>query len=209
MIPMRYRFLMAMSSILLLGGCFGDAIKRPSPASYDFTAALTAPVSAQPSRLSLRQIEVLAPSWLELPAMQYVLAYAEAARREAYAESRWVAPPARLLERALARRLLSGQETVAAAGCRLRVELDEFAQIYAAPGSSHALLEVRAMLLAPRANELLLRRNFRLSSAAGSNARAGVLAFTGASRDLGNQIEHWLNQMADGMPGLIQRCRLG
>lgn len=206
---MRYRVLTTMSLVLLLGGCFGEVSKRPNPATYDFTSALTMPATAQPSRLSLRHIEVQAPTWLELPAMQYVLAYANAARREAYAESRWVAPPARLLERAVARRLLFGSEENNLAGCRLRVELDEFVQKFDTPGSSQALVEVRAMLLAPRANDLLLRRSFRLSVPAGADARAGVLGFSGATRDLGNEIAQWLNQAADGMPGLIQRCRLG
>lgn len=206
---MRYRLFFAVSLILLLGGCFGEAGKRPGPASYDFSAALTPPDPGQPSRLILRNVEVQAPSWLDLPAMQYVLAHAEAARRQTYADSRWVAPPARLLERSLARRLLAGKETVSAAGCRLRIELDEFVQVFDAPGSSRALVEVRAMLLAPRANDLLLRSNFRLSPAAGADARAGVQAFGGAARELGNEIERWLKQAAGGMPGLIERCRQG
>lgn len=141
--------------------------------------------------------------------MQYFLAYADATRREVYAESRWAAPPARLLEKALARRLLSGNAGIQSAGCRLRVELDEFAQVYDAPGSSHALLEVRAMLMAPRANVLLLRRSFRQSPATGADARAGVLGFAAATRDLGAEIEHWLDQMALEQPALIERCRLG
>lgn len=206
---MRHRPFLAVTLILLLGGCFGEAGKRPGPASYDFSAALTPPVAGQPSRLILRNVEVQAPSWLDQPAMQYVLAHVEAARRQTYADSRWVAPPARLLERALARRLLAGKETVSAAGCRLRVELDEFVQIFDMPDSSRALVEVRVMLLAPRANDLLLRGNFRLSPAAGADARGGVRAFGGAARDLGNEIELWLNQVAGGMPGLIERCRLG
>jgi len=206
---MRYPSFLAATMALLLSACFGDAGKRPSPASYDFAAALAAPDSVPPSRLSLRQIEVQAPAWLESPAMQYILAYADPARREIYAESRWVAPPARLLEKALARRLLSGTSGIQSAGCRLRVELDEFAQVYDAPGSSRALVEARAMLLAPRGNVLLLRRSFRQSPATGADARAGVVAFTNATRDLGVEIDHWLNQMADEMPALIERCRNG
>lgn len=206
---MRYPSFLAATIVLLLSGCFGDAGKRPSPASYDFAAAQTVPVSVQPSRLDLRQIEVQAPSWLDTTGMQYILANADGARREAYAESRWVAAPARLLEKALARRLLSGKADSRSAGCRLRVELDEFVQVYDAPGSSRALVEVRAMLMAPRANVLLLRRSFRQSPAAGADARAGVLAFTKATHDLGVEIELWLNQMAEEMPALIERCRVG
>lgn len=206
---MRFPSFLAAISILLLSACFGDAVKRPGPASYDFAAALAAPLSVPPSRLNLRQIEVQAPSWLDMPAMQYILAYAGTARREVYAESRWVASPARLLETALARRLLSGKAEIQSAGCRLRIDLDEFVQVYDARNSSRALVEVRAMLMAPRANVLLLRRSFRQSPPAGADARAGVLAFSNATRDLGAEIEQWLNQMSDEMPALIDRCRFG
>ena len=141
--------------------------------------------------------------------MQYILAYADGARREVYAESRWAAPPARLLEKALARRLLSGTSEIHSAGCHLRVELDEFVQVYDAPGSSLALVELRAMLMAPRANVLLLRRSFRQSPAAGADARSGVLAFATATHDLGAEIERWLKQMTEQMPALVESCRAG
>jgi len=207
--PMRYSPFLAATLALLLSACFGDAGRRPGPSNYDFTAALTVPDSPPASRLDLRQIEVQAPPWLDTPAMQYVLAYADSARREAYAESRWVAQPARLLEEALTRRLLSGTSGIPSAGCRLRVELEEFTQIYDAPGSSRVLVAVRVGLLAPRANLLLQRRSFSQSVTAGGDARAGVHAFTQATGDLGAAIEHWLKQVADRSPALGERCRIG
>lgn len=39
----------------------------------------------------LRQLDVQSPQWLDTVAMQYRLAYADRARREVYAGSRWVA----------------------------------------------------------------------------------------------------------------------
>lgn len=141
--------------------------------------------------------------------MQYILAYADASRREAYAESRWVAPPARLLENFLARHLFSGKSETPSVGCRLRVELDEFVQAYDATEHSRALLEARVMLLPPHGDVILLRRSFRQSPPAGANAHSGVLAFSEASRKLGADIESWLNQTADATPALVERCRAG
>jgi len=208
----RYRFFFAATIVLLLSGCSGDMARRPSPASFDFAVPRPTPDAVPPPRLSLRQIEVQAPPWLELPTMQYILAYADAsitARRAAYAESRWVAPPARLLEKSLVRDLLSTKSEIPSTGCRLHIELDEFVQVYDAPEHSRALIEVRAMLMAPRANVTLLRQSFRQSPVAGVGARAGVLAMTDATHKLGAQIALWLKQMADATPALIDRCRTG
>jgi hypothetical protein len=41
--------------------------------------------------------DVSAPAWLDSPSITYRLAYLDAARPQAYADSRWVASPAELI----------------------------------------------------------------------------------------------------------------
>ena len=188
---------------LLLPGCIGGT--GLNVARYDFASAPARPDSGQP--VIVHQIEVQAPPWLDTPAMQYRLAYADKGRREIYAGSRWVAPPARLLEQLLKQRLLSGSAGMPEAGCRLRVDLDEFVQVFDTPGSSRALLEVRAALLAPRAEIPLARRGFSQAPAAGADARAGAVAFDDAARQLAGEIASWLKHAASDAPAIFERCR--
>ena len=89
------------------------------------------------------QLEVRAPAWLDGSAMIYRLAYADAAQWREFSQARWVAPPAGLLERRL-QRLLGYGAAGKRDGCLLRLELDEFSQVFTAPHRSHALLQVRA-----------------------------------------------------------------
>lgn len=195
-------FLLAFIGILS-SGCVG--VGRAGMALYDI--GLSSSGSAQSPGLLLRSVEVQAPSWLASPAMQYRLAYTAGARREAYAESRWVAPPAELLELSLKRRMLADEARAQAVGCRLHVELIEFVQVFDAPGASRALLEIRATLLAPRGDILLARRAFSQSSPAGMDARAGAAAFAAALPVLADEVVTWLAERARETPEVVLRCR--
>lgn len=200
---MRALFLLLI--IPLLAACFGGTGARMTPASHDLSS--TRP-EADSGRIGiLRQVEVRSPSWLDTTAMQYRLSYAHRSRREAYAASRWVAPPPRLLEQKLRQRLLggAGSAPIQAAGCRLRIDLDELVQDFDRPESSQVTLEARVTLLAPRSEALLARQRFRILQAAGADARGGVVALEEATRQFGEEIEDWLRRAGNEV---LDRCRL-
>jgi len=186
---------------LLLCGC--AAAPRGEPARYDI-------VSSGPGEapgLALRVIEVRTPSWLATPAMQYRFTYAPSSGRGTYADSRWVAPPAELLELALKRRIVAHAGQTQAAGCRLVIEVDEFIQAFDAPNASRALLEVRAALFAPHGDVVLARRAFSQAPPAGADARSGVAAFGSAAAQLAGDVAGWLNGLASEAQGVALRCR--
>jgi len=200
------RAVLLLPMVLLLSACFGGTGARPNPATHDLS-------SAQPEADSgraglLRQVEVQSPPWLDTTAMQYRLSYADRTRREAYAASRWAAPPSRLLEQKLTRRLLgdAGSIQVQAGGCRLRVDLDEFVQDFTKPENSQAIIEARVTLLAPPSDSFLARQHFRVVQPAGLDARSGVVALEAAARQLGDEIENWLRQRSSET---LKHCRLG
>lgn len=194
-----------MPMVLLLSACFGGTA-RLAVSTHDLSPARTETTSGQAG--VLRQIEVQGPSWLDTPAMQYRLSYADRTRREAYAASRWAASPARLLEHKLGQRLLGGAGAVPvqAGGCRLRVELNEFVQDFVKPESSQAVIEARVSLLAPRSDTLLARRDFRVVELAGRDAPGGVVAMEAAARRFGDEIENWLRQSGSET---LKHCGLG
>lgn len=198
---------------LLLAGCInlevGGKAGRTNLAYFDLAGAASAG-GATLRAIALRSVDVVAPTWLDVPAMQYRLAYADPARRASFIESRWAAPPPELLQQVL-RRQLSGAESRGAPGpCRLQIEVDEFVQVFDSPQSSSGLIELRAALLA-RADAPLARKAFRASRPAQSaDARGGVAALAAATGDLATAIRDWLDapgsDSANGVANAV-RCR--
>ena len=188
--------LMASACLLLvamLGACTGLPKVAPSYAVHDFGGP--DPVAARSLGFPLRNVEVVAAPWLASTAMQYRLAYAQATRRQAYVESRWAAQPAQLVELAVKRAIRTG-EAGAGGACRLRLELDEFAQVFDSEAVSRGVVEVRAVLLAPRTDQLVASRSFSLVQPAPSaDALGGVSALRGGVQQLGSELFGWLDAL--------------
>ncbi len=175
----------------LLAGCTGLPKVAPAYAVHDFGGP--DPVAARSPGVPLRGLEVVAAPWLASTAIQYRLAYAQPTRRQAYVESRWAAQPAQLVELALKRAVRTGGEAGTSGACRLRVELDEFAQVFDEAAASRGVVEARAFLLAPRSDQIVASRGFSLARPAPSaDALGGVAALRGGVRQMGVELSDWL-----------------
>jgi cholesterol transport system auxiliary component len=192
-----------LGAAALLSGCLATGGAPADLARYDFVPG----AQTVGSVLALRGVDVIAPSWLAGPAMQYRLNFADDGRREAYATSRWVAPPAELLENSLRQRLVAGTRRSVTADCRLRVELDEFVQVFDQPQESRAVVNLRLALLPGRGELVLARRSLALSKPAGAEARSGAAALSSLAGELGGTVEQWLQQLAGDDAQLGERCR--
>ncbi|GHU08771.1 hypothetical protein FACS1894158_18200 [Betaproteobacteria bacterium] len=98
----------AMFSALLLGGCTGIMPRDKLPSAvYDFGQPVPAgDKNAEAGRLAGRlALDVRAAPWLDGPAIDYRLAYADRLERSQYADSRWAASPALLLAAQLRRQI--------------------------------------------------------------------------------------------------------
>lgn len=191
----------------------GGKAARPSLSYFDLAGSLPGDVSrdTRAPAISLRSVDVVAPSWLDAPAMQYRLAYADPARRASFAESRWVAPPPELLEQSLRKSIPAAETRIAPGACRLQIEVDEFVQVFDSPQSSSGVIELRAALLVSRADVLVARKTFRATRPAPSaDARGGVAALAAATNDVSGAIRDWLDGLntdsATG-PAVAPRCR--
>lgn len=157
----------------------------------------------------LRLIEVRAPSWLGSSAMHYRYAGERDQRPLVYTENRWAATPAELLEATLRRAMLGALPE--GGGCALRVELDEFGQVFESAGSSHGALAARAVLVAPRADAVVAQQRFGLQVAAPNpNAAGGARALSEASRGLATAIDGWLatlDRARGGALNIADLCR--
>jgi cholesterol transport system auxiliary component len=148
-------------------------------------------------RQALLIYDVSAPAWLDSPFIYYRLAYQDAARPQAYADSRWVSSPAELIaSRVRARLAASGKGGIVhpADGTRasyaLRVELDEFAQVFDAPGKSRAVVRLRASVLGR--NALVAQKSFSVERPSTTpDAEGGVRALIDASDEAVDQLVAW------------------
>lgn len=179
-----------LSVILSLGlvACGGFGRVPTGITTHDFGPPSTLHFAP---KVPLRVVEVRAPSWLGSSAMQYRFASERDQRRLVYTENRWAAAPSELIEAALNRALSPVRPQ--GGGCLLRVDLDEFSQIFDTPTQSHALLEARARLVSPRGDAVLAEERLRYQVAAAEpNAGAGATALRDASLQLAQGIDRWL-----------------
>lgn len=189
---------------LLLTACIGN-VQIAEVAQYDL-GNLSGKGTG--SSVPISEVEVQASSWLSGQAMYFRLAYADPLRRQSYAESRWAAPPAELLEGFLKRRIVFGQTGFSGAGCRLELVIDEMEQRFDDPKNSHVVLEVRAQLTLRRTAEILGRRVFLIQKpAALPVARGGVAAAREAVQTLADDLGGWMNEVARVTPATLERCR--
>lgn len=195
---------------LVLGACTALPDKPVRSAVYDFgPGARTNPVAAgadsAPAPIELGAVD--ATTALDSTALLYRLAYADAQRLQPYALARWSMPPAQLLHQRL-RESLGRQQRVLTegdgldAGVRatrsLRLELQEFSQVFDAPDTSVGLVRLHASVVSvtTEGGRLLAQRSFVAQRPAPSpDAGGGVHALTAASDAVVSDIARWLNTL--------------
>ena len=196
---------------LLLAACFSGCalVDKPSRAMvYDFgPGALNGPVAKATDSLGVLALaEVEADSALDDKAVLYRLVYSDAQQLLPYAQARWSMAPAQLVRQRL-REVLALRRTVLSAGdgnltgsksvMVLRVQLEEFSQLFDAPGQSTGLVRLRATLVqgSPGGDRLLGQRSFAVQRPAPTpDARGGVRALAAATNTAVEEIEQWLMQ---------------
>lgn len=193
--------------MLLLTGCATAPHAQIPAAVYDFglqsptdvPAAST--LSGQPQIMaSLLVAEATAPAWLDSQAIQYRLAYHDPAQTHSYANSRWVAAPAALLTQRIRSRITAVTNSgVVSAGdgvradYALRLELEEFTQVFDTVEQSRAVVRLRASLVERGTRTLLAQRSFSVEQAAPTaNATGAVRALTEAGDRLTGDLIDWL-----------------
>jgi cholesterol transport system auxiliary component len=192
---------------LALAGCVMARTQTPA-AVYDFgqQRLATASDSEAPGngrlKASLLVADATAPAWLDSTAIHYRLAYHDLAQSYAYASNRWAASPAVLLTQRIRSRIagISDEGVVSAAdGARtdytLRLELEEFTQVFDTIDRSRAIIKLRASLIETGSRSLLAQRSFDIERTAPSaNAAGAVRALTEAGDKLIGNLIAWLTE---------------
>ena len=192
---------------LALGACLTTGKRGgDSPmAVYDF--------GAPPVRVAIAggipplAIEVRAPYWFDSLGIEYRLAYADAARLRDYGQARWAGPPAVLVEQRLIQSLGLTPPGQGGARCLIRLDIEEFSQVFASPASSQGLLVGKVSLLdrgRSKREELVLRIE---KPAPTADSRGGVAALTAAVDQAAADVDVWREGLARS--GRLSVCEKG
>lgn len=182
----------------LLAACALGPATKDTPATYDLGAPRSYP-DEQKIRASLMVPGIVAPAWLDTAAIVYRLNYQDGARQQAYANSRWAAAPASLLTQRLRARLAAASEggiIVSADGARadytLRIELDDFSQVFDSVNASRTVVVARASLVNIAKRTLVAQKSFTIERAAASaNAEGAVRGLAAAGDELIEAVTAW------------------
>lgn len=209
--------------IACLLGLTGCSLPRPAatPVVYDFGPGTlqSQPTSGAAALAPLEIAPLQASPALNGTAVLYRLSYAQAQQLNPYTLARWSMPPAQLISQRLREQLsqrraivspgdiVRGGRTRAAAATpappsdtmlNLRLELEEFSQLFETPEKSNGLLRLRATLMQRNTggDTLLAQRSFVVQRPAPTpDASGGVRALTAATDQVVKDIETWLEQV--------------
>lgn len=189
---------------LLMSACVGGEIGRSPPAVYDFGLPAAGPANGGKWRKFA--LEIRSPSWFDSFKISYRLAYDAPLKRYEYATSRWAGTPAALLAQSLNQQLGTANiNENTAYDCALRVDLQEFSQVFDTPQQSRGVLQAGVQLVDAKRQTISERRISIDRPAASPDALGGVKALVEASTELGGQLSSWLDGL-DGN-GALGGCR--
>ena len=199
---------LALAFVAMLAAC-ATPDKPTRAILYDFGPGAVAPTAPQPVQPSLVLGDIDATGALDSTALNYRLMYADANQLRPYAQARWSAPPPQLIRQRLREQLgrdravldvSEGASLARSSGAMpriLRVELEEFSQIFEAEAQSFGLVRLRVTLMEnTTAGERLLAQRSVIARepAPTADAPGGVRALTAATDAAAAQIAQWLQQ---------------
>ncbi|NLA19795.1 ABC transporter [Burkholderia sp. LS-044] len=187
---------LAVLTLTLAAGCAGNSAAL-SNVRYDLGPATQ--VATAGTAPALKVLDVVVPDALDSDKFAYRLAYVDAQHVAVYRDSRWTAPPAQLLTQRL-RGALSSRGTVleGADGVRaptLKVDLNEFEQVFDGQSQSYGAVTARATLTLD--GKVLGQRTFVARAPSSTpDAAGGARALAAASNELVSQIAAWVGVQA-------------
>ena len=208
-------FFTVLTMALALSGCSALPDKPVRPTLYDFgPGSVTLESATRQAPLPALALDDITTSGgaLDNTALLYRLAYTEVQALRPYAHARWSTPPAQLVRQrlreqlSLRRPVFNARDGVAinrSGGAvlplRLRLELEEFSQLFTAPDASVGVIRLRATLVevTPAGEKFIGQRSVVVQRPAPTaDATGGVRALTAATDAAIEELDQWLQQSA-------------
>lgn len=202
--------------LIFLAGCSALPTPPPRAAQYDFGpgSASTQPLGTPAARPPVALADIEAAGRADTSsAVLYRLAYGNAQELRPYQSARWSQPPTQLLQQALRTQLGARRAVLRADDAQgaartggitgsqpdiLRIDLEEFSQVFSSATDSVGLLRLRATLVEPTAagEQLLGQRVFTVQKPAiSADAAGGTHALAEAANQVAQELAQWLEQL--------------
>ena len=199
--------------LLVAAGLSACALPVPPTRAvvYDFGpgAVAAAPANRMAALAPIALAEVESSSALDSTAVLYRLAYVDTQALRPYAQARWSMAPAQLVRQRLREHLGTGRAVLSSGegsvidGVKtspwlLRIELEEFSQLFESATASTGLLRLRATVVqaTPQGEKLIGQRSVIVQRPAPSpDAAGGVRALTAATDAVVLEVDQWLQQL--------------
>ena len=196
----------ALSGLMLaaLAGCamsLPDKPQRPQP--YDLGPALSVAAAAAPSGPALAIERVESSAAIDGSNIIYRLLYSDGGQQpRPYAQARWNMSPPQLVSQRLRDAFAATRPVVdvgmGLAALELRAQLDEFSQVFSAPGTSEGVVRLRVTLIAPAAQTTRLLGQHTIvvrKPAPSADAAGGVSALRAATDEAVQQAVAWVQSV--------------
>ncbi|MBC7603246.1 MAG: membrane integrity-associated transporter subunit PqiC [Ramlibacter sp.] len=198
--------LAAVAAVVLVSAC-ATPDKPTRSALFDFGPGATEMDAASTMQASIVLSDIDATSSGDSTTINYRLAYSDGNQLRPYSQARWTAPPPQLIRQRIREQLgreravldLSESAALARAGGVqprvLRVDLEEFSQVFESPAQSYGLIRLRVTLMENTiAGEKLVAQRAVIARVPASSADAagGVKALTTATDNAALDIAKWL-----------------
>lgn len=193
------RKILAIVLLFPLAACSIGPAPKDAASAYDLGAAPAAAQGQARIKSSVLVQPVSAPSWLETYSIVYRLNYQDPSRQLTYANSRWAAPAATLVTQRLRAQLAAVSDggvlsvaDSARADYALRVDLEQFDQVFDSAEASRGVILARASIVNLARRSLTAQKTFSIEkSASSANAEGGVRALAAGSHELVDAIVAW------------------
>ena len=182
--------LLWMFAVALLAACSILPKPPPPPALHDFGPATSAPAAT----VVPVEATVSAPAWLDGSTIYYRLIFSDPTQLRAYADNRWLAPPAELLQARLQAAFAGGR----AGGYRLHVNLLDFEQEFDSAQSAHVSVRAVAELQSLASGATVARHLFAVSVPAAPDVQGAVQGASRAANELLVQLVQWTQAQLAG-----------
>ncbi|MGA9853306.1 MAG: ABC-type transport auxiliary lipoprotein family protein [Gammaproteobacteria bacterium] len=141
--------------------------------------------------------------WLADTSIRYRLLYDDPTRLHAYADNRWIASPAELMQMRLQLALGNVDANAApssgVAHYRLQVELLDFEQLFDTPQSSRVSARAEAALLNISSGAMLAKHRFAVTLTTSPDVQGAVQGSARATDQLLRQIVQWTAEQLSGV----------
>lgn len=185
--------------IMLLNGCSIGPAARESIVNYDLGPQRVHAQADTRSRLTLMVPAAVSPAWLDSPGIVYRLGHVDAARPQAYAQSRWVDTPAALLTQRVRSRFAAAGPIVgsgdgARADYALQIDIEDFSQSFSTADRSQVTIRIRATLVNLSNRTLHAQRTFSMEQSAGPDAEGAARGLAQTADAMIESLLEWTMQ---------------